>query len=101
MKKIGPCKILRKFDANAYEIELPDDVGISLIFNVSDMYPYTKYDTEGSKDQEKIQWEKQMPIAEKPQMEKIFDQRIDKNTRRKTYFEYFFKWKEHPIENSS
>jgi hypothetical protein len=49
MKKIGPCKILRKFDANAYEIELPDDVGISPIFNVSDLYPYRKDDTEGSK----------------------------------------------------
>jgi hypothetical protein len=24
MKKIGPCKIIRKFEANAYEIELPD-----------------------------------------------------------------------------
>jgi hypothetical protein len=46
MKKIGPCKILRNFDANAYEIELPDDVGISPIFNVSDLYPYRKYDTE-------------------------------------------------------
>jgi hypothetical protein len=34
MKKIRPCKILRKFDANAYEIELPDDVGISPIFNI-------------------------------------------------------------------
>jgi hypothetical protein len=54
MKKIGPCKILRKFDANAYEIELPDDVGISPIFNVSDLYPYRKDDTEGSEDQEKI-----------------------------------------------
>jgi hypothetical protein len=50
MKKIGPCNILRKFDANAYEIELLDDVGISPIFNVSDMYPYRKDDTEGSKD---------------------------------------------------
>jgi hypothetical protein len=39
MKKIGPCKILRKFDANAYEIELPDDVGISPIFNISYLYP--------------------------------------------------------------
>jgi hypothetical protein len=39
MKKIGPCKILRKFYANAYEIELPDDVGISPIFNVLDQYP--------------------------------------------------------------
>jgi hypothetical protein len=37
MKKIGPCKILR--NANTYEIELPYGVGISLIFNVSDLYP--------------------------------------------------------------
>jgi hypothetical protein len=28
MKKIGPCKILRKFDANVYEIELSDGLGI-------------------------------------------------------------------------
>ena len=39
-KKIGPCKILRKFSANAYEIELPRDVGISPIFYVLDLYPY-------------------------------------------------------------
>jgi hypothetical protein len=66
MKKIGPCKILRKFYANAYDIELPDDVGISPIFKVLDLYPYSEDDTGGSKDQEKIQWKKQMPIAEKP-----------------------------------
>jgi hypothetical protein len=101
MKKIGPCKILRKFDANAYEIELPDDVGISPIFNISDLYPYREDDTERSEDQEKIQWEKQMPVAEKPQMEKIVDQRIGKKTRRKTYFEYLVKWKGHPIEDAS
>jgi hypothetical protein len=28
MKKIGPCKILRKFAENVYEIELLDNVGI-------------------------------------------------------------------------
>jgi hypothetical protein len=55
MKNIGPCKILRNFDANAYEIELPDDVGISPIFNILDLYPYRKDGTEGSTDQEKIQ----------------------------------------------
>jgi hypothetical protein len=55
MKNIEPCKILRKFDANNYEIELPDGVDISPIFNVSDLYPYRKDDTEGSEDQEKIQ----------------------------------------------
>jgi hypothetical protein len=40
MKKIGPCKVIRKFGANTYEIELPDGVGISPIFNVEDLYPY-------------------------------------------------------------
>jgi hypothetical protein len=58
MKKIGPCNILRKFDENAYEIEFPYGVGISPIFNLSDLYPYRKDDTEGSEDQGKIQWEK-------------------------------------------
>jgi hypothetical protein len=52
---------------------LPDDVGISPIFNISGLYPYRKDDTEGSKDQDKIMWEKQISIAEKPQMEKIVD----------------------------
>jgi hypothetical protein len=40
MKKIGPCKILWKFEENDYDIEFPDDVGISPIFNVTDLYPY-------------------------------------------------------------
>ena len=40
MKKIGPCKVLRKFRENAYEIELPDGIGISPIFNITDLYPY-------------------------------------------------------------
>jgi hypothetical protein len=42
-----------------------------------------------------------MPIAEKPRMEKIVDQRIGKKTKRKTYFEYLVKWKGHPIEDAS
>jgi hypothetical protein len=38
-----------------------------------------------------------MPVEENPQM-KIIDKRIGKKTRRKTYFEYLVKWKQHPIE---
>ena len=40
LKKIGPCKILRTFSANAYEIELPSDLQIYPIFNVLDIYPF-------------------------------------------------------------
>jgi hypothetical protein len=100
MKKIGPCKILRNFAENAYEIELPNNVGISPIFNVAGMYPYREDEIGGSDDQKDIIWEKKNPIAEKPWMEKIIDQRIGKRTKRKTYFEYLVKWKGHPVEDS-
>jgi hypothetical protein len=40
MKKIGPCRVMKKFGANAYEIELLDGIGISPIFNIVDLYPY-------------------------------------------------------------
>jgi hypothetical protein len=57
MKKIGPYKILRKFAANSYEIELTDNIGISPIFNVTDLYPYSRDDVGELDDQEEIQWE--------------------------------------------
>jgi hypothetical protein len=37
--------------------------------------------TEGTYDQEEIQWKQQMPIAEKPQIENILDQRIAKKNQ--------------------
>ena len=40
MNKIGPCRVLKKFGENAYEIELPDEIEISPTFNVSYLYPY-------------------------------------------------------------
>ena len=42
-----------------------------------------------------------MPIAEKPQRERILDKRVSKKTRRKQYFEYLVKWKSHPREDAS
>ena len=101
MKRTGPCKILRKFAANAYETELPDNVGISPIFNVADLYPYRGDDVGELEDQKDIQWEKHMPTIEKPQMEKILKQRVGKKTKRNMYLEYLVKWKDHPVEDSS
>ena len=60
MKKIGPCRILENFPANAYELEMPTGVGISPIFNVADLYPYvvgeTGTFTEGEDPTEYLQW---------------------------------------------
>jgi hypothetical protein len=101
LKNIGPCKILRKFVANDYEIELIEDMGISPIFNIADLYPYKMYDTRETNYQEEILWMQQMPIEEKPQVGNILDQRISKRTTRKVYYEYLIKWKNHPTEDGS
>jgi hypothetical protein len=58
MKKIRPCKVLKKFWANAYEIELPDGIGISLIFNISYLYPYKAQEAEAGSEQPEVQWTK-------------------------------------------
>lgn len=67
-KKIGPCKIIRKFSANAYELQLPPGIGISPIFNVAHLFPYVT-DSEGNTAAEPPQdtscdessWMRQMP----------------------------------------
>jgi hypothetical protein len=74
MKKIGPCKVLRKFGENAYELELPEGIGISPVFNVSDLYPYKDEEAGAENDEQPdVQWQKQLPFAQKPQMECILD----------------------------
>ena len=91
MKKIGPCKVLRKFSANAYELELPPGIGISPIFNVADLYSYTTDDstqTSGNLDHnegKEQQWMKQMPPATNLEAEHILDTRVTKKTRKKEY----------------
>jgi hypothetical protein len=73
MKKIGSCKILRKFEAKDYEIEFIDDVGISPIFNVVYMYHYRVDETNGEENKKEFQWVKSMLVVENPQMENIID----------------------------
>ena len=98
---MGRANVLKKFGENAYELELPDGIGISPIFNVSDLYPYRAGEAEATTEEPVIHWKQQLPVAEKPQMECILDKRAGKKTRRKQYFEYLVKWKNHPMEDAS
>jgi hypothetical protein len=58
MKKIGPCKVLKKIGVNDYEIELPDGIEISPIFNISYLYPYKAEETGMGNEHPVIQWKK-------------------------------------------
>jgi hypothetical protein len=58
MKKIGPCKVIRKFGENAYDIELPDGIEISPIFNVADLYPYRAKEAVEEEKPKEVQWTK-------------------------------------------
>ena len=37
---MGPYSIIRKMRSNAYLLDLPNDMDISLVFNVEDLLPY-------------------------------------------------------------
>ena len=105
MKKIGACRILRKFSANAYELEMPTGVGVSPIFNVVDLYPYVTGDTgsfvEGEDPIEDLQWVREMPVAQPLEFEAILDTKVVNSTRKKEYLEYLIKWKKPSTEDST
>eukprot|EP00253_Pinus_taeda_P003712 PITA_03712 len=107
-KKIGPCKILCKFLANAYEIQLPPDICISPIFNVVELFSYTTQAEEDSvvrleRDTQvgDSSWMRHMPSTQSHEIEGILSTQVSKKTRRKEYLRYLVKWRDRPMEDSS
>jgi hypothetical protein len=45
---------------------LLEGIEISLIFNVSDLYPYRVAEADTGTEEPVIQWKKQLPVAQKP-----------------------------------
>ena len=105
MKKIGPCRILKKFSANACELKMPTRVGISPIFNVVYLYPYVASDTgtfaEGEYPTKELQWVGQIPEAQPLEVEAILDTKVVKRKRKKDYLEYWVKWNKQRIYDST
>ena len=52
LRKFGPCKIKIRINDNAYLMDLPEELDISHVFNVADLYSLpTKSSKEANEDQ--------------------------------------------------
>ena len=88
LKNIEPCKILRKFYCNAYEIELPSGVGIYPIFNVAYFYSFKEIDNVSidepvSDGDQTIGWKEQLPRVVQKAIKAVLDMKILKKMRDK------------------
>lgn len=43
-RQIGPCRIIAKYKPNAYNLDLPEGINISLVFNIADLKRYDALD---------------------------------------------------------
>ena len=95
---------MRNCFANAYEIELPSNLQISPIFNVSDIYPF-KYSCFPIKEMISeaygpfIDRQGQLTHKEQSHIDAILDKRVWKKTKDKEYFQYLVKWKDQTFED--
>jgi hypothetical protein len=73
-KKNGPCKILKKINDNAYKVDLPDDLDISPMFNISELYIFHG-DNLGDDSEAKVDWKQGIPSKKKENIVHILDKK--------------------------
>ena len=59
--------------------------------------PSVTLDHRRSKEEEEIDWVRQLPIAKELKPERILDKKLLNKTRGQEYFQYLVKWKDQPI----
>ncbi|GAV80013.1 Chromo domain-containing protein [Cephalotus follicularis] len=88
-RKIGPCKI-PKISSNAYEVELPDDLQISPIFNVAYLFDFHGF-TDNDQGEEARGWAEQLPKKPKEAIE-VIDMKKAHSRRGHSYRRFLVKW---------
>ena len=87
LKKFGPCKRVKRHDSrNAYEVELPNELNISLVFNILDKIEF--YEGGDSDEVANIQCSILAATSDTKEIEEILDSYVGRSTRNKTYEEY-------------
>lgn len=104
MKWMVPCEILDKYGSNAYKIDLPTDLSLSPIFNVSEMVAFRgQIPKEGDRvsNVHKSLSDVSFPPPSIPQAEKVLDSRVYKKTRHQVYMEHRINWKDKPLSEAT
>ncbi|GLJ08685.1 hypothetical protein SUGI_0093660 [Cryptomeria japonica] len=94
MRRIGPCKILAKYGSNAYKVDLPIDVSLSPIFNVTYLIYFKgkpPKEIQRVSDVAQSLSNLSLPSLSIPQAEQVLDSRNLKKTRNQTYMEHLIK----------
>lgn len=89
-KKIRPCRIMEKKNDNAYQVELPKDLDISPIFNVSNLFN-VHGDNGDVEVVDTINWDQQLPKKKKEHITQVLDKKVI-TTRQGSYNKYLVYW---------
>jgi hypothetical protein len=102
-RRAGPSfKILKRLGSNAYQLELPPALSISLIFNVEDLTAYPGPVDIATTVESALAPQALLPasLPSRDHIEEILDDQIV-STRRGGYQKFLIKWKNHPLSDCS
>ena len=93
---------MKRFDTNAYELELPKEYGFNPTFNVSDLVPYRGPTVEPRKKLEPLSSLEREPNPppsiqrhRRRQVDRILDEQTTV-TKNRVYQRYLVRWKDQP-----
>ena len=107
-RKFGPCKIKRRINDNAYLMDLLEELDISPVFNVVDLYSLSTESNKEANEDRSINdqhdkggdWTKLLPKKKREKVERVLDTKLAA-THSKAYKLYLVKWEGLPDSYNS